>query len=72
MDQTSFAGQLFLVSLTISQLLGGIKATNLVCQTVDFQGTCNPCCYCVFLAKPPFQVLQDTAGRNTLGGYLEL
>ena len=45
MDQTSFAGQLFLVSLTISQLLGGIKATNLVCQTVDCQETYNPCYY---------------------------
>ena len=29
----------------------GIKATNLVCWIVDFQWTCNPCCYYVFLAR---------------------
>ena len=45
----------------------GIKVINLVCRIVDFQGTCNPCCYWVFLARPPFQVLQDTADRSTLG-----
>ena len=50
----------------------GIKVINLVCRIVDFQGTCNPCCYCAFLARPPFQVLQDTADRSTLGSELEL
>ena len=38
-----------------------------MCQILDFQRTCNPCCYYVFLAIPPFQILQDTADRNTPG-----
>ena len=30
-----------------------IKPTNIICQTINFQGTCDPCCYCVLLLRPP-------------------
>ena len=26
---------------------------NLICWIIDFQGTCDPCCYCVLLLRPP-------------------
>ena len=32
----------------------GIETTNLICQIIDFQGTCNRCCYCVLLLNPKF------------------
>ena len=32
----------------------GIETTNLICQIIDFQGTCNGCCYCVLLLNPKF------------------
>ena len=31
----------------------GIRTTNLICWTIDFQGTCGPCRYCVLLLRPP-------------------
>ena len=30
----------------------GIETTNLICGITDFQGTCNPFCYCVLLLRP--------------------
>ena len=36
----------FSVSLTISELLG-IRNTNLICQIIECQGTCDLCYYCV-------------------------
>ena len=30
----------------------GIETTNLICKIIDFQGTCDPCCYCVLLLRP--------------------
>ena len=32
----------------------GIETTNLICGIIDFQGTCNRCCYCVLLLNPKF------------------
>ena len=32
----------------------GIETTNLICQIIDFPGTCNRCCYCVLLLNPKF------------------
>ena len=29
----------------------GIETTNLICGITDFQGTCNPFCYCVLLLR---------------------
>ena len=29
-----------------------IETTNLICQIIDFQGTCHPFCYCVLLLRP--------------------
>ena len=28
-----------------------IKTTNLICHFIDFQGTCDPCCYYVLLLR---------------------
>ena len=33
-------------------LLTAIRTTNLIRQIIDFQGTCDPCCYCVLLLRP--------------------
>ena len=33
-------------------LLTAIRTTNLIHQITDFQGTCDPCCYCVLLLRP--------------------
>ena len=30
----------------------GIRTTNLICRMIDFQGTCDPCCYSVLLLRP--------------------
>ena len=30
----------------------GIRTANLICQIIDFQGICNPCCYYVLLLRP--------------------
>ena len=30
----------------------GIRTTNLICRIIDFQGTCDPCCYYVLLLRP--------------------
>lgn len=51
MDQTSFPQSAFPGLSDHFITAWGIKATNLVCWVVDFQWTCNPCCYCVFLAR---------------------
>ena len=29
-----------------------IRTTNQICQIIDFQGTCDPWCYCVLLLRP--------------------
>ena len=29
----------------------GIRSTNLIYQIIDFQGTCDLCCYCVLLLR---------------------
>ena len=33
-------------------LLTAIRTTNLICRNIDFQGTYDPCCYCVLLLRP--------------------
>ena len=47
----SFLGHLFLVSdhFVIAR---GTRTTNLICRTLDSQGTCDPCCYYVLLLRP--------------------
>ena len=30
----------------------GIRTNNLICQIKHFQGTCDPCSYCVLLFRP--------------------
>ena len=45
-DRTLFSRSNFSIFLTISKLLG-IRRTNPICWIVDFQGTCDLCCYCI-------------------------
>ena len=33
-------------------IMWGIRITNLICQIIDSQGTCNPCHYSVLLFRP--------------------
>ena len=35
-----------------SIIVWGIRTTNLTCQIIDFQGTCDPCRYSVLLLRP--------------------
>lgn len=46
-----FLSHLFLV-FDHSVTAWGIRTTNLNCWITDFQGTCDPCCYCVLLLRP--------------------
>ena len=49
--ELSFLGHLFLVS-DHSIIAWGIRTTNLICWIINFQGTCDPCCYSVLLLRP--------------------
>ena len=40
----------------------GIKTTNLICQIIDFQRTCDPGCYCVLLLRPMYGSLWHWTG----------
>ena len=44
--ELSFLGQTFWSLWPFHKPLG-IRSTNLICQIIDFQGTCDLCCYCV-------------------------
>ena len=59
MNRTSFPWSAF-PSLTAFITAWGIQGTNLVCRIVGCQETDNPCCYWVFPARAPLQVLQNT------------
>ena len=48
----------------------GIKPTNIICQIINFQGTCDPCCYCVLLLRCPCMGVLSLA-RKLLGAYME-
>ena len=47
----SSLGHLFLVSDHFV-IAWGTRTTNLICQIIEFQGTCDPCCYYVLLLRP--------------------
>ena len=70
----SFLSQLFLVSLTI--VAWEITTTNLICQVIDFQGTCDPCCYSVLLLRlhvwKRLALLGAKSSKNTFGSKVEL
>ena len=42
----------FLAGKTIN-VFTAIKTTDVICQIIDFQRTCDPCCYCVVLLRCP-------------------
>ena len=48
--ELSFLGQTFW-SLWPFCNLPGIRTTSLMCRIIDFQGTCDLCCYCVLLLR---------------------
>ena len=45
-----FLSQTFWSLLQFHNFLG-IRGTNLICWIIDFQGTCDLCCYCVLLLR---------------------
>ena len=48
--ELSFLGQTFWSLWSFHNPLG-IRSTNLICRIIDFQGTCDLCCYCVLLLR---------------------
>ena len=46
--ELSFLGQTFRSVWPFHNSLG-IRSANLICQIIDYQGTCDLCCYCVLL-----------------------
>ena len=50
--ELSFLSHLFLVT-DYFVIAWGITTTNLICQIIDFQGNCDPCCYYVLLLRSP-------------------
>ena len=72
----------FLFSFTFSWFLWpliiawGIIITNLICQIIDFQGNCDPCCYYVLLLRPHvwkcLALLGAKSYKSTFGSKAEL
>ena len=54
----------------------GIRTTNLICQIIDFQGTCDPCCYSVLLLRlhvwKCLAFLEAKSYKSTSGSEVEL
>ena len=71
LSQSSFPG-LFDHFITV----WGIRTTYLICWITDFQGTCDPCCYCVLLLRPHvwkrLALLQAKRYVSTFGSKAEL
>ena len=52
MDQTLFSQSPFPGLFDHFITAWRIETTNLICQIIDFQGTCHPFCYCILLLRP--------------------
>ena len=64
----------FLAGKTIN-VFTAIRTTDVICRIIDFQGTCDPCCYCVLLLRPqvwkPVALLGSKSYKNTFGSKAE-
>ena len=52
----------------------GIRTANLICQIIDFQETCDPCCSYVLLLRPQAGSHEKPrlAGRSMFGNEGEI
>ena len=54
----------------------GNRTTNLICQIIDFQGTCDPCCYYALLLRlrvgKRLALLGAESYKSTSGSEAEL
>ena len=49
----------------------GIRSTNLICWIIDFQGTCDLCCYCVLWLRSQTWIGNQEALSLTRNGKFE-
>ena len=68
--ELSFLSQTFRTLWPFHNSLG-IRSTNLICWIIDFQGTCDLCCYCVLLLSSQTwnssQKVPSLAGNQKFG-----